>query len=112
NNLVRHHRGQLDLAGTAVVLRDRRLHTAFCDYDRFNVQSRHELHIVHREDIGGIDHRQRESCADAGEGQNGMFLRDLLRDETYDVGIDVEEVEIDGWNAVLTRQHGRDHVVA
>ena len=40
-----------------------------------------------------------------------MFLRDLLRDETDDGGIDFEEIEIDGRNAVLSRQHGGDHVV-
>ena len=41
-----------------------------------------------------------------------MFLRDLLRDETEDVGIDFEKIEIDGRNAVLTRQDGGDHIVA
>ena len=40
-----------------------------------------------------------------------MFLRDLLRDETENSGIDFEEIEIDGRNAVLSRQHGGDHVV-
>ena len=40
-----------------------------------------------------------------------MFLRDLLRDETENCGIDFEEIQIDGRNAVLSRQHGSDHVV-
>jgi hypothetical protein len=40
-----------------------------------------------------------------------MLLCDFLRDETEHCGIDVEEIEIDGRNAVLPREHGSDHVV-
>jgi hypothetical protein len=40
-----------------------------------------------------------------------MFLGDLLRDETYHCGIDIEEFEINGWYAVLPGQYGGDHVV-
>jgi hypothetical protein len=40
-----------------------------------------------------------------------MFLRDLLRDETDDCGIDIEEFEINRRNAVLPGQHGGDHIV-
>ena len=40
-----------------------------------------------------------------------MFLRDLLRDEAKDGLVDIEEVEINGGNAVLSGQHGGDHVV-
>ena len=41
-----------------------------------------------------------------------MFLRDFLRDEADDGRIDIEEIEIDGRNAVLPRKNGSDHVVA
>ena len=41
-----------------------------------------------------------------------MFLCDFLRDEADDGGLDVEEVQIDGRNAVLPGQHGSDHVIA
>ena len=40
-----------------------------------------------------------------------MFLSDFLGDETDDTGVDVEEFEIDGRNAVLTGQDGGDHIV-
>jgi hypothetical protein len=41
-----------------------------------------------------------------------MFLRNLLRNETQDGGIDTEEIEIYGGDAVLSRQYSSDHVVA
>jgi hypothetical protein len=35
-----------------------------------------------------------------------------LRDEAEDRRIDIEEIQIDGRDAVLSREYGRDHVVA
>jgi hypothetical protein len=39
-------------------------------------------------------------------------LRDLLRDETEDSGVDIEELEINGGNAIVPGKDGSDHVVA
>jgi hypothetical protein len=39
-------------------------------------------------------------------------LCNFLRDEADDGRIDIEEIEIDGRNAILPRQDGSDHVVA
>jgi hypothetical protein len=41
-----------------------------------------------------------------------MLLRDFLRDEAEYSGVDIEEIEIDGGNTVLSGEHGSDHVVA
>jgi hypothetical protein len=41
-----------------------------------------------------------------------MFLRDFLGDEAKHGGVDVEEVEVDGRDAVVTGEDGGDHVVA
>ena len=40
-----------------------------------------------------------------------MLLCDFLWDEAEHCGIDIEEIEIDGRNAVLPRENGSDHVV-
>jgi hypothetical protein len=40
-----------------------------------------------------------------------MLLGDFLRDETENCGVDVEEIQIDGRNAVLPGEDGSDHVV-
>ena len=40
-----------------------------------------------------------------------MFLRDLLRMRLRTDWSNIEEIEIDGGNAVLSGQHGGDHVV-
>jgi hypothetical protein len=38
-------------------------------------------------------------------------LCDLLRDKAQDGWVDAEEVQVDGRNAVLSGQHGGDHLV-
>jgi hypothetical protein len=41
-----------------------------------------------------------------------VFLGHFLGDETEHGGIDIEELEIDGGNAVVPGEDGSDHVVA
>ncbi len=41
-----------------------------------------------------------------------MFLGDFLGNEAENAGVDIEEIEIDGGNAVLAGKDGGDHVVA
>ena len=54
----------------------------------------HELDVVHRKDIGRIDHRECEAGADAREGQDRIFLSDFLRDEVEHLFINLEEFQI------------------
>jgi hypothetical protein len=87
------------------------LHAAFSDNNRFDVQAGHKLDVVERKHVRRIDHGQGECGADAREGKHVMLLCDFLWDEAEHCGIDVEEFEIDGRNAVLPREHGSDHIV-
>ena len=55
--------GKFDLAGAAVILRDRCLHAGFGDDYRLDIETGHELYVVHREDVRRIDHGEREGGA-------------------------------------------------
>ena len=79
---------------------------------RLHVEAGHELDVVHREDVGGIGHRDRQRRADARERDDLIADRGVLRDELDDRGIDFVELQIDGRNAVLPGEHRRDFVVA
>ena len=59
----------------------------------------------------GIDHRERESRAYAGERKHRVLLRYFLRNQSEDRVVNLEEVEIDRGNAVLPREDSRNHVV-
>ena len=87
------------------------LNTRFGDDDRLDVQTRHELDVVHGEDVGGIDHGQSERGANSGQRQDRILLRYFLRDEAEHRGIDLKEFEIDGRDPVLAGENSRYHVV-
>ena len=57
---------------------------SFGGNDRFDIKSCHELDVVHGEDVGGIDARDRESAADAAQRHNHVFLRHIHRDKLDD----------------------------
>ena len=111
NRQVRRDSGEFNLSRSAVVLRDRGLHTGLGYNDWFDVEAGHELNVVHRKDVRGIDHCERERSAHARQRQHGVFLRDFLWNESQDRVIDVKEFQVNRGNAVLSRQHGGDCVV-
>jgi hypothetical protein len=102
---------QLDLARLRVVARDRLLHARLRDDHRLDVQPRHELDVVHGEDVRRVDHRQSQRRPDAREGEDRVLVGHLARDEPDDRVLDVERLQVDRRNPVLAREHGRDHVV-
>jgi hypothetical protein len=98
-------------AGLAVVgldcLDDRR----FRRDHRFDVVARHELDVVHGEDVGRIGHRDRQRGAGARERDDLILLRGLRRHELDDAGVDLKLSEGDGRNAVLLAEERGDLLV-
>ncbi len=79
---------------------------------RLDVEAGHELDVVHREDVGGIGHRDRQRGTDARERHDLIADRRLLGDQLDHCGIDFVKLQIDGRNAVLAGKHRGDVVVA
>src|SRR5690606_10917228 len=81
----------IDLARTAVILADRHLDRSFgCDH-RFDVQSCHELDIVHGENVRRVGHRKRERRTDLRNRQDGVFERDVLGNKLNYGFVDLEK---------------------
>ena len=95
----------------AVVLLDRFRNTGLRRDDGLHVVARHELHVVHREDVGRIGHRDRQRRAGAAERHDLILPSSLGRHQLDDGGIDLELVERNRRHAILLRQQGRDLVV-
>ena len=57
---------------------------------RLDVVARHELDVVHGEDVGRIGHRDRQRRAGAAERDDLVLLRGLGRDQLDDRRVDVE----------------------
>ena len=80
---VLHHLAEFfDARCIAVKLVNRFVDVGFgCDH-RLDVEAGHKLNVVHREDVGGVRHRNRESGANAREWNDlithSRFLRDQL----------------------------------
>ena len=79
--------------------------------DRLDVEAGHELDIVHRKDVGRIDHGDGERCTYAAERENLVALRGFVRDQLDDGGIDFEIGKINGGHTVLARQEVGDVLV-
>src|SRR5262249_61071823 len=77
----------------------------------FDVVSRHELDVVHGEDVRWIRHGDRQRRARARERDDLIFLRGIAGNELDDTGIDLELAERNGGNAVLLAEEGGDLLV-
>src|SRR5581483_1437609 len=85
---------------------------AFRGHHRLDVETGHELDIVHGEDVGGIDHGNRERCAHAAQGKNLITLGGLIRYELDHGSIDLEVRKIDCGHAILSREEIGDILIA
>jgi hypothetical protein len=72
--------------------------------DGLDVQACAEFDVVHREDVGGIRHRERERVAGAGDRNDVVFGGSLARDQAHQRGVELEIAQIDGRYAVLTAE--------
>ncbi|MGC4084612.1 MAG: hypothetical protein QM736_21465 [Vicinamibacterales bacterium] len=100
-----------DLRRTAscrVVALDRFENRRFGGDDRLDVVARHELDVVHREDVGGIRHRERERGARAGERHDLVLVGRVGGNELDDARVDLELGEVDRRDAVLAAEERGD----
>src|ERR1043165_3658103 len=84
NRSIGGHIGEFNFSRGSVVLGDCLLNAGLSDDNRFDVETRHELDVVHCEDIRWVDHRQSESCTHAREWKYGVFLCNFLWNEAED----------------------------
>ena len=52
-------------------------------HHRFDIETGHELDIVHGEDVGRIDHGDSQRCTHPAQWQNLVALGSLKRDQLY-----------------------------
>ena len=83
----------------------------FRSHDRFDVETRHELDVVHGEDVGGVRHGNRENGTHARQRDDLIARSGVLRNQLDYVGIDFVVLEINGGDAVLAGEHAGDVVV-
>src|ERR1051325_3333160 len=95
----------------AVVLGDGVDDRGFRGDDRLDVVDRHELDVVHGEDVGRVRHRDRQRRARARQRNDLIFLRGFSGNELDDRRIDLELGERDRRDAVLLREERRDLLV-
>ncbi len=96
----------------SVVPGDCLVHRRFRGHDRFDVVPRHELDVVHGEDVRRVRHRDRQRRAGAAQRDDLILVRRLDRNQLDDPGIEVELREVDGRDAVLLAQDAGDVFVA
>src|SRR5208337_4487961 len=89
------------LFGTAVGFFDARENGAFRSDYWLDVEASHELDIVHRKDVGRINHCDGEGRAYATQRKDLVSLRGFKRNQLDDGGIDFKVREVDGGNAIL-----------
>jgi hypothetical protein len=75
--------------------------------DGLDVQAGAELDVVHREDVGGIRHRERERVAIPRDRNDVVFRSRVARDQSDDVGIELEVTQVDRRYAVLPAEEVR-----
>ena len=90
--------------GSTIVTVDRGPQGDLRGDDRFDVVSRHELDVVHREHVRGIAHRDRERRPGLVDGKDHVFSRDVSRHQLDDARVDLEMGEVDRGNAELVRE--------
>ncbi len=96
---VLHHLLQLDRVRRAVVLVDRDAQRGFRSHHRVDVVARHELDVVHGEDVGRVDHRQRDLGADLRDRKDGVLARDVGGNDLDHRFVDLDAREVDRRNA-------------
>ncbi len=110
---VLHHLGEFFFAlRLAVELGDGFGDGGLRGHHRLDVEAGHELDVVHREDVGGIGHRDGQRRADARKRNDLVADRGILRDQLDDGGIHFVILQIDGGNAVLAGKHTRNLIIA
>src|SRR5580700_5374148 len=110
---VFHHLGKFFFAfGLAVELGNGFGNRRLGGHHRFDVETGHELNVVHGEDVGRIGHRNGQGRAYPGERNNLIADGGVLRDQLDNGGVDLIILQIDGGNPVLAGKHTRYLVVA
>ena len=99
-----HYSFEVFLIAGPVGLFDSRVNRAFGSHHRLDIETGHELDIVHGEHVGGIDHGNGQRSTYSAQGQNLITLGRLERNELYDPGVNFEVRKINGGHAVLARQ--------
>ena len=84
---------------------------AFRRHNRLDIEPGHELDVVHREYVGGIHHGDGQRRADAAQRKNLIALRRFKWNELYDRGVNFKIGQVDGGNAILTREKVGDVLV-
>ena len=72
------------------VLRDRVANRGVGGDDRLDVQARHELDVVHREDVGRIRHRERQRRARSADRNDVVLGGGLGRNQPDDGRVEIE----------------------
>src|ERR1039458_9443159 len=106
-----HHGLKIFFLGRTVGLFNSRQDGAFRGDDRLDIEAGHELDIVHREDVGGIDHRDSERGAHAAQRKNLVALGGLERNQLDDCRINLEVGKVDGGNTILAGEEIGDVLV-
>ncbi len=92
---VLHDLLQLDRVGRAVVAVDGAADRRLRRHDRLDLVAGHELHVVHGEDVRGIDHRHGDRGAGLGDRHDGVFAGDVGRNDLDDGVVDLHPHQID-----------------
>jgi hypothetical protein len=79
--------------------------------DGLDVVPRHELDVVHREDVGRVRHRDGQRRAGTAERDDLILARGFGGNQLDDRGVDFELMQGDRRHAVLLRQQRGDLVV-
>ena len=95
---------QLERRSRAVVIVDRRFDSELGSDDRLDVVSRHELDVVHGENVGRIGHRDGDRRAGFVDGKDVVLARDVGVDQLDHRRVDFEVVEVDRRHAELLRE--------
>src|SRR5206468_3900578 len=81
-------------------------------HHRLDVEAGHELDIVHRKNVGRIDHGDGEGSSYAAQRKNLVSLGGFVGNQLDDGSINFKIRKVDGGNAVLARQEIGDVLIA
>src|SRR6266478_1850496 len=96
---------------SAVEAYDRVADCRFGGHHWLDVETRHELDVVHGEDVGGIRHGDSEDGTHARKWDDLVARGGVLGNQFDNIGIDFVILQVDGRNAVLTREHAGDVII-
>ena len=94
----------------AIVLQDGPPDSGLGSHYRLDIEARHELQVVHGQDVGGVDGGDGQGGAFPTQRQNLVFPGCLRRNEPDDRGVDPEDGEVNGGQAELAAQNCADVV--